>query len=133
MKPNRRRVSTLLLASATAVLFSPVRATAEEEKPTLTKKELKALIANAKTPDDHRKIAAYYHAEAERLAEKQREHEEDLAEYQRNSSHYPSKYPTMGDHCRQLAGYYTLAARKAQALADMHEEMAKEAEKSQPK
>lgn len=133
MRPNRRRMSTLLLASATAALFSPVRATAEQEKPALTKKELKALIANAKTPDDHRKIAAYYRRESVSLAEKQREHQEDLAEYYRNPSRYSSKYPTMGDHCRQLAGYYGLAAKEVQTLAEMHEELAKQAEKSQPK
>lgn len=133
MKPDRRKISILLLSSVTAAFFSPRCARAADEKPILTKKEVKALIANAKTPEDHRKIAAYYRSEAEGLAEKQREHEEDLAEYNRNSSHYPGKYPSMGDHCRQLAGYYGLAAKKAQSLAEMHEELAKQVEKSQPK
>lgn len=128
MKPERRKIIVLLLSSVTAAMLSPLRAKAEQEKSALTKKDLKALIANAKTPEDHHRIAAYYRSEAESLTLKQREHEEDLAEYYRSSSHYSSKYPTMGDHCRQLAGYYGLAARKAQALAEMHEELAKQAE-----
>lgn len=129
MKPNRRTISRVLLASATAVFVPRFPATAEQPNPRLSKKELKALIANARTPEDHRKIAAYYRSEAESLRERQREHEEDLAEYNQNSSRYPSKYPTMGDHCRQLSQYYSLAAKQAEDLARMHQDMAKEAEK----
>jgi hypothetical protein len=93
----------------------------------LSRKELKALIATAQTPFDHQRIAVYYRAEAEHLKAKQREHEEDLAEYYKNPSRYPSKYPTMGDHCRSLAEYYEMAAKKALVLADMHEKLTREA------
>lgn len=127
MRPDRRKMSLLLLSSVTAGLLSS-HARAEGQTPSLTKKEVKALIATAKTPEDHRRLAAYYHSEAVDLAAKQQEHEEELQEYFKNSSRYSSKYPTMGDHCRGLAGYYGYAAKKAQTLADMHEGLAKQAE-----
>lgn len=93
----------------------------------LSRKELKALIASAKTRADHERIAAYYREEAERLEAKHREHEEDLAEYYKNPPRYPGKYPTMGDHCRSLADYYKRAAKRAATLAEMHEQLAQEA------
>ncbi len=114
----------ILLALAVAVpLAQPA---ARHEK--LTKKELKALIASAKTPADHERLAAYYSAEAQDLEAKHQEHEEDLAEYYKNTLRYPSKYPTMGDHCRSLASYYKMAAEQASELADMHKKLAQESQ-----
>jgi hypothetical protein len=97
MKPNRRNMSILLLLSITAGLLSPVPATAQEEKPASSKNELKAIIASAKTAEDHQRLAAYHRIETEGLAEKQREQKEDFTEYNRNSSHYPGEYSTMAD------------------------------------
>ena len=112
----------ILLALAVAL---PIAQPAfRQEK--LTRKELKALIASAKTPADHERIASYYRSEAQQLEAKHREHEEDLAEYYKNPSRYPSKYPTMGDHCRSLASYYKMAAERASTLAEMHEKLAQE-------
>ena len=114
------RIVAILLAIAVA---TPVaRPAVEQEK--LSHKELKALIASARTPADHERIAAYYRAEAQTLAAKQREHEEELEQYYKNTARYPSKYPTMGDHCRGLATYYKMTAQKAAALAEMHEQLA---------
>jgi hypothetical protein len=108
-------------------------ATAQEaQKP--SKKELKVLIANARTPADHEKIATHYRVEAEQLKLRQREHEKELAAYLENPSSHPSpKWPTMEQHCRQLIFYYSKTAEKALALADLHDRMAKEAnQKSSP-
>ena len=44
-----------------------------ESSPTLSKKDLKTLLATAKTPSDHQKIAAYYHDQAKRLNAKAQE------------------------------------------------------------
>jgi len=96
-------------------------------KPSLTTKELKQLIATAKSPEDHLKIAAYYEEEAQKLDEKKKEHTEMGDEYDRNPQRYPSKL-ALGQHCRNLAGYYGLAEQKALELAGMHEEMAKQLE-----
>lgn len=126
MKPPFR--SRFTIAGAAAMfLFVPISLGGNAQQiHKLGKKEVKALIASAKTPGDHEQLAAYYRGEAEGLTAEQREHEEELQEYYKNSSRYPGKYPTMGDHCRSLAGYYGKAAQKALALADMHEQLAKE-------
>jgi len=112
----------MLLAIALSTGFA--QAAVQQEK--LTKKELKALTASAKTPADHERVAAYYRAKVQHLWAKYREHEAQLAEYYKNTSRYPSKYPTMGDHCRGLAGYYKMSAERAAALAEMHERLAQE-------
>lgn len=112
------------------ILATGVAQTAVSQQQTqrLTKKELKMLIANARTPEDHRRIAAYYRAEEGQLRAKQREHEVELAEYLKNPSSHPvPKWPTMDQHCRQLIFYYNKAAQKAFAMADLHEKMAEEA------
>lgn len=116
-------VVSILLTLAVAV---PLARPATHQK-NLTRKELRALIASAKTPAEHERIAVYYRAEAQRFQGKYREHEEDLAEYDKNPLRYPSKYPMMGDHCRSLASYYQMAARRATALAEMHESLARKA------
>jgi len=41
------------------------------------------------------------------------------------SRHPVPKWPTLGVHCKDLAGYYTKAAKEAEQMASMHDEMAK--------
>lgn len=106
--PKPMRFVAILLA--VAVTMPLARPAVDQEK--LTHKELKKIIASAKTRADHERIAAYYHAEAHNLEAKQREHEEALAEYYKNTARYPGKYPTMGDHCRSLTAYYKIAAQR---------------------
>lgn len=111
------------LAVVTLALAPFVRAA--EPSVELTKKQLKALVANAKTPANHMELAAYYRGEAERLKAKQNEHEEEAAEYYKDPLRHPGpKYPTLGQHCRDLAYYYGKAAERAQRLASVHEQMA---------
>ena len=121
MKPLSKLFFMTAIA-ALALICSPAKG--QSEQPSLTGKQTKALIADAQTPEDHKRIAAYYRQEAKTLEEKHVEHEEDLAAYNKNSSKYPSKYPTMGNHCRELAASYASAAKQAQSLADMHASMA---------
>ena len=91
----------------------------------LSRKEVKTLIATAKTASDHERLAAYYRDEAASLTAEESEHEEELKEYYANSSRYPGKYPSIGDHCRELAGYYKMAAHTALVMADVHGQLAK--------
>lgn len=50
------------------------------------------------------------------------------AAYDQNpSSHIIPKWPSMGEHCKNLEDDYTQAAKQAMEMADMHEEMAKSA------
>lgn len=94
----------------------------------LSKKEVKLLIANARTPEDHERLAAYFRAEGERLKAEQQEHREMLDAYLKNPTSHPiPKWPTLGEHCRDLVFYYGRAAEQAFALANLHDQMAKEA------
>lgn len=123
------RLVRAVAAVAVAVGIFPTsgnsqKATAQQEQK-LSKKELRGLIANARSPEDHERIATYYRAKAERLTAMQRDHEEELAAYLKNPSSHPSpKWPTLDQHCRQLAYYYGKAAEKALALANLHDRMA---------
>jgi len=82
--------------------------------------DLKELIANAKTPEDHEKIAAYYKQEASQL--------EKNAEWHRADANIYGKGQGL-IHCTNLAKYYEQAAKEANALATMHENMAKSGSK----
>jgi hypothetical protein len=110
------------------LLFAIVQATALAQPATqyhkLSKKQLKALIASAKTPADHGAIAAYYHAKAQHLWAKYRKEEAALAEYYRNPIGYCSKYPTVGDIDRSLAESYEMSAERAAAMEATQEKLA---------
>ena len=123
---NRRM---FLLIQTALGLAAASRLGAQEPQSRLSRKQLKELIAVARTAADHQTIAAHFRGEQERHEQDRQEHEEMRKEYERNSSRYPGKYPTMGDHCRSLAGYAGLSAKQAQAMAAMHEKIAQEIEK----
>lgn len=98
----------------------------------LSRKELRLLIAGARTANDHERIAAYYRAESERLNAKAEEEKGALAEYLKNPSGHPvPKWPPMDQQYRQLAYYYTEKAQKAFVLAGLHEQMAEKARQDQ--
>jgi len=119
-------IALLAFVMGTVPVNGSAQAATTQQTQTFNKKELKTLIANARTPEDHERIAAYYRAEGEQLKAKQREHEEELAEYLKNPSSHPvPKWPTMDQHCRGLISYYSKAAQKAFELADLHDQMAK--------
>jgi hypothetical protein len=118
-------IAAIVIALGTLPASGSSQTTAVLQAQKLSKKELRVLIATARTPEDHERIATHYRAEAERLREKQRDHEEELAAYLKNPSSHPSpKWPTLDQHCRQLAYYYGKAAEKTLVLADLHDRMA---------
>lgn len=117
---------------AIGVLLTDARGLlAQSKRKRLKRKELKKWIAEARTADEHLAIAAYFRDEAARYQEEQREHEAMRREYERDSARYPSKYPTMGDHCRSLEGYAALSAQRTLAMAEKHEEIARELARKQ--
>lgn len=99
---------------------------AQSKKKRVKRKELMKWIAAARSPDEHLEIAAYFRDEAARYKEEQREHEAMHREYERDPARLPSKYPAMADHCRSLEGYAGLSAQRALAMAEKHEEIARE-------
>jgi hypothetical protein len=91
---KNKSVTALLLV---AVLFLTTlgamsQARGDDTHPKLTSKQLHNLIATAKTPEDHEKLAAYYRDKAEQEKAEVAEHEMILAAHNRNpSTHPPAK------------------------------------------
>ena len=95
----------------------------------LTKREVKALVANAKTPEDHMKLARHFRQEADRLEAEAKDHDELAQEYRKNPSAMAMKMPMSprsAEHCEYFAKSAREAAKAARELADSHEQMAKE-------
>lgn len=109
------------------VLWVPLPAASQQQEK-LSKKELKTLIATAKAPEDHLRLAAYYRAQANDYLGRQKQHQADAEVYESNPR-YPTKYPSASKHCRDWAYNDGQSAKQALALAEMHETMAREATK----
>ena len=130
MKNVRFAVAILVVALLSAV---SIPSFAEEQKP-LTKNELKALLKTATTPADHQRIAAYYRQDSARLNAVAKEHSEFAAIYAKNPP-FPALEAKHGasvegaSHCKRWAELSAEQAREAEALAVLHEGMAKDAEK----
>ena len=134
MKSNR--INSLVAVLSLAVIlvsFIPQSYAAAAEK-SLSKKEVKALIATAKTPAEHRRIANYYREEAARLTANANEHVAMAEEYAKNprfaamETKQQASFGQGASHCRRWAELYNEQAKEAEALANLHEEMAKSAE-----
>jgi hypothetical protein len=128
----------IVTAVALGMLFAgvetvPMQAQDSKANVTLSKKQLKGLIANANTPADHERIAKYYDAEAARYEADSKQHEDEASYYAGHQhptaeGHSPNNYPQyMLNHCPQIAAKLKEAAQEARALAAGHREMAKTA------
>ncbi len=138
MKSTRINLLAILSIIALALSsFVPV-AMAAKNKPVLTKKELKVLLKTASEPADHQKIAEYYRQKALRLRADAKEHlemAEDYAKYPRFGAMGPKQLGSLGQgasHCQRWAQLDEQEAKEAEALAVLHEDMAKQAEQKQP-
>lgn len=126
---------TAMIAAAivalTLVSVTPAYSASGDKESVISKKELKVLLKTASEPADHRKIAEYYRHEAKNLARRAKEHEEMGAMYQKNPLPYEGKfsYGTVGlSHCRKFAELDAQEVKEAEALAALHDDMAKAAE-----
>ena len=124
MKSNLKKFAFIPVLSL--VLAASV-ASAQEKMPCqgakLTQKQVKALIASAKTAGDHNKLACYFHAEARSEADKAKYHEEMGKLYASSSN---AKHDTV-KHCKEFADEARKAAEADNQLAAEHEKMAEEA------
>ena len=125
-------IITLVLSSFVSVSM------ASNDKPVISKREFKVLLRTAKEPPEHQKIAQYYRQEAQRLTASSKEHEE-MAEIYAKNPPFPAMEAKHGDafgqgasHCRKWAQLIAEQAKEAEALAVLHEDMAKAAEQKQP-
>jgi len=114
---------------AAALVLGTMGSVTQAAEPTkeLTRAEVKSLIQSAKTHDDHLQLAAYYRGEATKLEADANDHVEMGAAYEKNKMGYSAKFPTMDNHCKTWAKMNRESAKSAAKMAEMHEEMAKNA------
>ena len=124
---NRTFVSlsfAVVLALAPFAVLSQTQQSPEQ----LNKKQLNSLIANAKTPADHIRIAQYYEAKAQDDLAQSSEHEQMAAQWKANPAGRSTKFVNgTVNHCEYLAKHFRADAAKMQKLAQTHQQMATEA------
>ena len=120
--------SPVLLLALLMALATNVGTAAEQQKAMLSNKQVKALVANAKSPADHLKLARHYAAVAEKHEAEANEHLALAAEYRKAPRPSETKRPMSPDtaaHCEYYAQHCRKAAQEMRAMAKMHEELAK--------
>lgn len=124
MKPTISILSVVALAlvmSATAFAVTP---TIDH----LSKRQLNTLIATAKTPAEHQRIAEFYLSQAQDYFAQSKEHAQMAEQYKNNPIRNNSKavFSTV-NHCEYWAQKFSEMAAKSQELAKQHEQMATDA------
>lgn len=125
---SRRAFGVAALSGGSLVLA--LGASGQTADKMLSKKELSALVATAKTAEDHRKLAAHYRAAAAQHEAEAKEHTELAAKYKANPTGTEEKQPgapNTASHCLLYAEHCHKAAKLLNELAAMHEAMAKRA------
>ena len=127
----RRTIGILSLALAlTVAIFGQSPQTQQHKDEKLSKQQLLSLIATAETPAQHRRIARYYESKAQNYLAQAEEHQEQAEAYKKNPMTSNSKFAlSTVDHCEYFTQSFKEMAGKMQELAQMHEQMAKDAEK----
>ena len=107
-----------------------VRLLAQNSNEKLNKKQLKELIANARTPEEHQRLASYYQKQAVRLTNESKQHADAATAFEGQPQGPAAKNPSMNGtvHCEKVAREKLQEAKEAEALAQKHENMAKAAE-----
>ena len=108
-------LSILLFATLLVSAQTPVSQLATEK---LTAKQLNALVASAKTPAEHLRIAGYYELKAQEYRAQAQVHAEMLASFMANSATNNDKaqYGTL-NHCDFMFKSLTRRAQAADKLA----------------
>jgi hypothetical protein len=128
MKRTFAALSVLSLAFAiTVAAFGQTPSTQQPKPEHLSKQQLNTLIATAKTPAEHERIAQYYQAKALDYLAQSKEHEQMVAAYKANPSMAAKSRAGTIEHCEYFVQHFKDLAVKSQELAQLHEEMAKEA------
>jgi hypothetical protein len=121
----KRTLAVLSLVFVIA-LAANSQSTDPQQPEKLGKKQLATLVANAKTPADHARLAGYYAARAQNDLAEARFHGQMAADFHQNSAASSAKFATGTiKHCQYLQAHLTEEAAKMHALARQHEQMAR--------
>lgn len=125
----KRLISIAALLFALAVVI-PVQgqSVATSKTDTLSKQQLLTLIATAKTPAEHQRLADYYKGQAQYYLAQSTLHQEMAAAYKKNPASSAKFATGSAHHCDFFAQSFKQTATQMQNLANMHEQMAKDAE-----
>jgi hypothetical protein len=124
-----KRIIAILsvVLALTATVFAQAPATEQNEN--LSKKQLNSLIATAKTPAEHQRIAHYYSTQADSYLAQSKEHAQMAEGYKANPAINNSKFSKgTVDHCEYFAQSFKEMSTKAGEMSEMHAQMAKDAE-----
>lgn len=115
---NWMKASAVLLETAYNVHPS------SSELPQMSKREVKTLIRNAKTSEDHRKIASYFARQAQIFAKESHEYQAQCVLVAAYPMKYKTKYPSAYDDCRFWEQHFAAKSKEAEAAAKLHEQLA---------
>ena len=124
---------TLALAMMLSVFLTAVPSFAQDSKP-LTTKEVAKLLKTANEPVEHRRISEYYQQEAAKQRRNAREHSGLAAIYEQThpfaamEAKHGDAFGQGASHCKKFSELAEAQAKEADALAALHEDMAKAAE-----
>ena len=118
-------VATLAFVMTVAA-FAQTPSTQQTTTEHLSKQQLNTLIASAKTPAEHERIARYYQAQASDDLAHAKEHQAMIAAYKANPTLSTNKNQasTIG-HCQHFVAQLQAQAANSQNLAAQHDQMAR--------
>ena len=118
-----------MLAFVFALTVSGFAASGSQADTHLSKKQLDTMIASARTPADHLKIAAYYRAESEKYFAESRAHADMAAAFAANpATNNAKRFNGTVSHCVSVEQSLKAKSIRAAALAEEHEKMAQTGE-----
>lgn len=128
----KRTIGILSLVFAmTITAFGQTLMTQAPKAEKLSKQQLSFFVANARTASEHRRIAQYYDSNAQRYLAESKEHAQMAEQFKKNTTTSSSKYVTgTVNHCAYFAQSLKDKAAKMQKLAQLHEQMAKDADRT---
>jgi hypothetical protein len=96
----------------------------------LTKRQVSALAASARTPAEHQRIADYYNMKVQSLLAESATHQKMAEQFKANPVTNSAKQQTgTVNHCQYLAVSLRNRAEQFQRLAQQHKQMAEQAQK----
>jgi len=142
---HHKAARRMILAVLSLVLFSLalVPGAVADTSPSLTKKELKTLLAAAKTPADHARLAAYYRDAAQHLRAQEQEYSAEAASLATQPAAVEGKctrsfLSKQGTSCNSASHYSYFAkecakkAKDAEALAAQQQQLSESGQVAQP-
>ena len=120
----------MVVAIVIAATLTLTRANAQQHQ-TIIKREVKQLLANAASREDHLKLAAYYTQETNRFTAEAQKHESEAVTREKNPNYFAVKNPAAfgPQHCRDAANRLHREAAKAQSQIEQHNDMAQKVER----